>query len=120
MSLSVRAEVTPVTLGMGVRVKLLPVLPVLPMNEWMSGNGTAAPVSRSCPTYTGGSKLYDEGRTYRMDTKTLNPACFGQGVTLADIEKLTLSPADLERLTFGKAVLADLAPPPLRLVRHEP
>ena len=38
MSLSVRAEVTPVTLGMGVRVKLLPVLPVLPMNEWMSGN----------------------------------------------------------------------------------
>jgi hypothetical protein len=40
-SLSVRAPVTPVTLGQGVRVKLLPVLPVLPvlpMNEWMSGN----------------------------------------------------------------------------------
>jgi hypothetical protein len=37
-SLSVHAPVTPVTLGRGVRVKLLPVLPVLPMNEWMSGN----------------------------------------------------------------------------------
>jgi hypothetical protein len=38
MSPSVHAEVTPVTLGQRVRVKLLPVLPVLPMNEWMSGN----------------------------------------------------------------------------------
>jgi hypothetical protein len=35
---SVQAKVTPVTVGQGVRVKLLPVLPVLPMNEWMSGS----------------------------------------------------------------------------------
>jgi hypothetical protein len=54
-----------------------------------------------------------------MDTRTLNPAYFGQGVTLADIEKLTLSAADLDRLTLGKADLADLAPPPL-CWRHEP
>jgi hypothetical protein len=51
----------------------------------------------------------------RMDTRTLNHAYFGQGITLADIEKLTLSAADLDRLTLGKADLADLAPPPLNL-----
>jgi hypothetical protein len=59
-----------------------------------------------------GKNLHDLKGNYRMDTETLNSASFEPGVTLSEIEKLTLSAADLDRLTF--ADLADLAP--LRLL----
>jgi hypothetical protein len=64
----------------------------------------------------GGVNLHSLESKDRLGPTTLNPACFGQGVTLVDIEKLTLSAADLDGLTLGKADLADLAPPRLRLL----
>src|ERR1700692_3298449 len=50
----------------------------------------------------GGINLHSLGGKDRLGTNALNSASFGQGVTLADIENLTLSAADI----------AYLAPPP--------
>jgi hypothetical protein len=69
------------------------------------------PLAAAPPRHPPGpSELQTAKGNSRMDTRTLNPAYFGQGVTLADLEKLTLSVADLDRLTLGHADLAGLAP----------